>query len=674
MKRPSDMENASVSRVSDVTSDANVSSSRGGGASGGADKSGNPPGKNEKPKSTASADETAVGKKPGSKGKLGKAMDKMSKAAGGDGSAKQGKEPEQPEDTGQEVKQVGKTAKNVSAGVSAGVKGAILAKFMNMMQMAMLMLTNLAGMTSAAVGGALGFLSQIGSMIAAGVSSLVSGAVSFFTGAVSFVSSALGIGATAATAAVASTGAIVALTAVLVVTGVAMVSTTNKSDEKLIDCTVAVGKAMSPIDDINPDAMQLRNAQQIYSVLSTYGLSDEQVAGVLGNFSTESGIDPTTIEGIYDEDHNISGPRHQNAMKDWDAYVRGPLSDAYVGFTGSGGPIKNPGGYTASDGKMYPGIGMGQYTGGGAMTFLNFAEQMGVAWYSVDFQLAYTLAKGAPTGSFAASGGFWNAYKEQTGGARDMAFFFSKFWEGNTSNGFPARQDSAESWLEKLKSWEVDEAYANSVIAIAERMGSIATDNNVASKKAVCVSTINADNSSIANAAVSYAYETQTEGMGNNGTELYRRVHDNIFPGDIWYMSCDRGVATAVRWSGSDDTFPQGATNTQLAYLQTSDKWKSVGMSGSLTMEDLLPGDVFCLDGHIFLYTGTEAVKAKYPNSNGDSVSASYMERSPGVGIDTTDIVVNRDGQDWIGRGEYEVFRCVKPDDSPKYKNAGSAS
>lgn len=664
MKRPSDMNNVGVSRVSNADTCADSTQKNGVSAANGESA------KNDKAKSSASGDETATG----DKSKSAKGKSKLSKLSNADESDNNAQDEASQENTGQDMKNAGKAVKNVAAGTSAGVKGAILAKFMNMMQMAMLMLTHMAGSASAAVGGVLGFLSQLGSMIASGVSAIASGAVAFFTGAVSFVSSALGIGAAAATATVVSTGAVIAVSVALVVGGVAMVSSNNRADERLIDCRVAVAKAMAPVEEINPDAQQLRNAQQIYSVLSTYGLSDEQIAGVLGNFSTESGIDPTTIEGIYDEDHNINGPRHQDAMADWDAYVKGPLSDAYAGFAGSGGPVKNPGGYTASDGKMYPGIGMGQYTGGGAMTFLNFAEQLGTPWYTVDFQLAYTLAKGAPTGSFGSSGGFWSAYKEQTGSARDMAYFFSKYWEGNTANGFPERQDSADSWLEKLKSWSVDEAYANSVIAIAEQMGSVATDNNVARKKSTCVSTINADNSSIANAAVSYAYETQAEGQGNNGTELYRRVHDNIFPGDIWYMSCDRGVATAVRWSGSDDTFPQGATNTQLTYLQTSDKWKSVGMSGSLTMEDLLPGDVFCLDGHIFLYTGTEAVKAKYPNSNGDSVSASFMERSPGVGIDTTDIVVNRAGQDWIGRGEYEVFRCVKPDNSPKYKNAGSAS
>ncbi|MDQ9831371.1 hypothetical protein RFX70_21560, partial [Acinetobacter baumannii] len=63
-------------------------------------------------------------------------------------------------------------------------------------------------------------------------------------------------------------------------------------------------------------------------------------------------------------------------------------------------------------------------------------------------------------------------------------------------------------------------------------MGSVATENNVASKKDDCVQTINSDNSSIANAAVSFAYETTDEGRGNNGTELFQRVHDYIWPGE----------------------------------------------------------------------------------------------------------------------------------------------
>lgn len=564
-----------------------------------------------------------------------------------------------------------KAAKNAGGAAGTAVKGGMLMKMLNAFQMALAMGANA---VTTALAGPLAFLSTIGQFFS-GVASTVAGGVSavagFFGGAISAVAGFFGIGTTAAAVTVVASSLVAAFSAVGIVASVVL-GTMNvaQRDGALPDCSVAVAKAMEGAE-IDADAQLLNNAKAIYSVLYTYGLSDEQIAGVLGNFSTESGIDPTKIEGIIGVEHyDINGPRHQEAIADFDAYVRGPLSAGYAGSSVSGGPIKNPGGYTADDGKMYPGLGMGQYTGGGAKAFLDAAESANAQWYTIDFQLAYTLAKGSPTSRKT----FWEDYKRQTGDAAAMARYFSQYWEGNTSNGWSERQSSATSWMEQLGSWSADSTYANNVISMASRLGATATDNNVAKKKSSCVKTVNADNSSIATAAVSYAYETQDEGRGNNGTELYRRVHDAIWgSGDI-YQSCDRGVATAVRWSGSDDTYPAGATGEQLAYLLSSEKWEKVGSSGSLTMQDLLPGDVFCLNGHTFLYTGTEAVKAKYPDSNGDSVSASYCERSPGVGVDSSDIINHMHGQDWIGRGEYQVFRCVKPDHSTKYVNAGSAS
>lgn len=565
-----------------------------------------------------------------------------------------------------DFKKAGKVAKKAAGAANTGVKAGIMMKFMNALHMGMAMLGNMFGASAGAAGGILGLIGQAAAAVGAFFSGIGSSVAGFFMGAASWLSGALGIGATAATATVVTTGVTGAVATVLVVGSVVAGSmSVGTRDGRLVDCREVVAKAEVGFE-VDADAQQLKNAQNIYSVLSTYGLSDEHIAGVLGNFSTESGIDPTTIEGIYDEDHNINGSQHQDAMKDWDAYVRGPLSKKYANSTASGGPVKNPGGYTASDGKMYPGIGMGQYTGGGAYTFLNFAESTGSQWYTVEFQIAYTLAKGAP----ASGEGFWERYKAETGSARDLAYYFSKYWEGNTSNGFPDRLDNADAWLSKMSGWSADSAYANSVIALAEKMGSVATENNVASKKDDCVHTISSDNSSIANAAVSFAYETTDEGRGNNGTELFQRVHDYIWPGESLYMSCDITVASAVRWAGADDEYPPWGTSTQLSYLLTSDKWDEVGMLGGLSYDKLMPGDVLCLDGHTLLFVGEDAVKAKYPNSDGNSVSGSYHERSPGVGRDTTYYMENNGVDSYHGK-EYHVFRCVSPDNSTTYADAG---
>lgn len=564
--------------------------------------------------------------------------------------------------------------KAINAGqvASASGKVGLLAKLIGFMKMAMgIMQQGVAAVVGAvpaflaAIGNAIagaanavaGFLASIGSAVVSGVSAFAAG-----------IAGALGVGSTAATVTAVSAAGLAGVSSVALVGGVIMSVTNQKYDGNVPDCAASVKQAKAVVGEVAADAAMLENAKKIYSVMKTFGLSDEQVAGILGNWQIESGVDPTTIEGIYDEHQNIQGPKHQNAMKDWDAYVRGPLSAAYAGGT----DYTQNSGYMASDGKKYPGIGLVQWTGGGAMLFLNFAESIQKDWWSVDYQLAYVIAKGAPTGQFGKQ--FWSTYKSQSGSAGENATWFAQYFEGNTKLAGAARSEAAEEWLKQEKSWSIDTMYGNSIIDMAKQLGDVATDGAVANKLKSCVRAQDYDNSTLAKAAVSYAYETKDEGKGNDGTPLYRRVHEVVWPGDPNFQSCDRGVSTAVKWSGTDDDYPAGGSDAQLAYLNTSDKWTKVGSSGSVKMEDLMPGDVFCLNGHTFLYVGHDAVAAKYPNTGPkiDSVSASLNQRSPGCGNDANDIIERMHGQDWSHRGEYQIFRCSKPDGSQTYKDAGA--
>lgn len=573
------------------------------------------------------------------------------------------------------VKDVANKAVIAGKAASTGAKAAMLAKILGFMKMAMGMIQQgVAAVVSAipawlaAIGNAIvagvhavgGFLASVGGAIVSGVSALAVG-----------IGSALGVGVTAATAtAIATIGGVGVATAAIIC-GVIMSATDHKYDGNVPDCATSVKAVQTKAAEVDADAVMFENAKKIYSVMKTFGLSDEQIAGMLGNWQIESGIDPTTIEGIYNEPKNIQGPRHQDAMKDWDAYVRGPLSRNYAS---SGRDYTQNSGYTASDGKKYPGIGLVQWTGGGAMNFLNLATSLKKEWWTIDYQLAYMLAKDAPTGQYGKQ--FWPTYKSQSGSASAASTWFAQYFEGNTTMAIPKRAEAAEKWLAQEKGWSVDANYGNSIIAMAKDLGDVATDGAVANKLKTCVRAMNYDNSTLANAAVSYAYETIDEGRNNDGTPLYRRLHEVIWPGDQFFQSCDRGVATAVVWSGTDEEFPAGPSEGQLAYLNSSDKWTKVGDSSHVKMAELMPGDVFCLNGHIFLYVGHEAVAAKYPNTGPkiDSVSASLNERSPGCGNDANDIIERLNGNDWIGRGVYQIFRCSKPDGGKKYKDAGAGA
>lgn len=419
--------------------------------------------------------------------------------------------------------------------------------------------------------------------------------------------------------------------------------------------------------NVNVDAEMEAAAKKVYTVFKAYGFNDECISGILGNVQIEGcGIDSTSVEGIFDERYTF-GSRKAAAVADHDGHVQ----SLFAQYASQGLSIYTEG-YKGSDGKYYPGVGLPQFTGPATAQLWGVAESMGQDWYSMEFQLAYMLSDAHYRPGFFAK---WLG--EQSTSAADAAVYFAEFYEGNTTMAIPLRQQYASEWLSRMSSWTVDDAFYQSVLALSKSMGGVAADTVKGEAAKRCkTSTGKYDNSSIASAAVSYAYPTQAESEGNNGTALYQKVHDNVFPGDTLYMSCDRSVGSAIRWSGSDDDFPAGGTAEQYNHMVASDKWDSVGMAGSLSMDDLQPGDIFMLNGqHVFMYVGTETVQKVHGDKadpGSDSVAGSLGERSPGCNNDTTTLMA-RGGQDWSGRGEYEVFRCVKPDNSERYKNAGKS-
>jgi len=184
-------------------------------------------------------------------------------------------------------------------------------------------------------------------------------------------------------------------------------------------------------------------------------------------------------------------------------------------------------------------------------------------------------------------------------------------------------------------------------------------------------SCVTPNHSTIASAAVAFAWETKDKGRNNDGTQLYRAVKKAVIPGDKdkYFRSCDRAVAAAVRWSGADDNFPDGGPNYQDQYLQRkTDLWTFVGKYDT-NYQKLKPGDIAVtttdrrvsnlFHGHIILYAGNEEIRKKYPNSSAEFVSASSDERSPGCGDNA---------RKYIGDGYY-IYR-YKGNYSGNGKNA----
>lgn len=534
-----------------------------------------------------------------------------------------------------------KQAKKASAVASAAgtVQSALQA--LKLFMWLKMLLSKLATLVQSLISAVLGFIANVGAAIA-----------SFVTAIASF------IGTTITTVAV---GIATAVVGVIAVVAAVVVSYTDTSEagrydvSAVYDCEAQLSEAIAGYTSSDTSAVTTENAKLIYSVFSEAGLADYNIAGILGNWSVESGIDPTSIEGIYDERHSILGPSKSQAIADLDTYTSHTLFPKYAGRLSI-----DRNAYLGGDGLYYCGIGLGQWTGPRAKKLFDIAASLDMNWYNLEAQLVYTL------GEDSRSTFFENWPPEAS--AEEAAYTFADEWEGNTSLKQPERQAAAAEWAVTLLAWEANTEYASSILDAVGNVTLGASNSALINAASSCVEGeyIYADNSSLAHAAVSYAYPTREEGIGNKGTALYQALHDEIFPGDQYYMSCDRSVAVAVRWSGTDDDFPKGDVFWQLDHLTTSDKWAEITNWGQ-NPDNLSPGDLLIRKdeevSHIVMYVGAGAVMAQHPEAAPNSVivSGSYNERSPGVGTWNSDLTT------------YRVFRNIQKEENPQYTNAAAS-
>ncbi|MFK0154241.1 phage tail tip lysozyme [Streptomyces sp. NPDC090493] len=172
-----------------------------------------------------------------------------------------------------------------------------------------------------------------------------------------------------------------------------------------------------------------RNAKEIYSVLSSWGMPKENIAGILGNWSQESGIDPTSVQNF---------PTGTYAMT--------------AGKTRAAQNTDN-------------GIGLGQWTFGRNTLLRQYAKSKGVDWFTIKAQLAF-MVDGDNPGDVTV---FKDMLKTSQGSPRAAALHFHENWERSTdgSAGLTARGDNAEMWFGKMSGWSVDSSIVGGVKNIA---------------------------------------------------------------------------------------------------------------------------------------------------------------------------------------------------------------
>ena len=507
-----------------------------------------------------------------------------------------------------------KAATGVAAGVAvpAAAQAAALTAFLNWLKM--LLLSIMAAVQSLAS-------VAVGAVIAA-----AKAVVGFFIGAGAAVASALGGAVSAATATVATVvatavgvGAVIAGGAVALRDG----NMNGRNDGVLESCTVAVDNATKAADGAVGDvsAKTEENAKTVYSVLSAWGMSDENIAGVLGNWSHESGIDPTSVETIFDEKFTI-GPRKQDAEAK--GFKIAQVDPAYSAR------------FPAID---LMGIGLGQWTNGRNALLTEYAQSIGKPWSTLETQLGFMISKDDPTRVAQVKALIDNS---EGGSVSASTSYFLTKWEGINDGTLGSRESAAGTWFAKMGGWEKNKSLADSILAQSGSAVTGANSSSVAAAASKCKSHGGkVDNSTMVKAAISYAWPYNDDGKGNDGTDIYKYLHKEVLgESDNFFASCDRTVATAVRWSGTDDTYPAGGVSNQLEYLQGQggSKWTKIDYNGDKSK--LQPGDILLRTtggvSHTVMYVGEDAVKEVWGEGNyepqGEIVSGSLNDRSPTVG------------------------------------------
>lgn len=276
-----------------------------------------------------------------------------------------------------------------------------------------------------------GFASMVGT-------ALVNGAAA--------IGSFFGAGMAAGAAVMASTG--VAVVSVAVVALAPIFSTNNQlKDETLVCLPSDVSVSADTIDWADGDlsARQRESIQKAWSVFSEMGVSREVAAGILGNFSHESGVDPTGVETIYDEPYQI-GSRKLQAMAD--GFDVKKVDPAY--------------------GKKFPGvklvgIGLGQWSNGRNTQLLDYASARGLDWYDIGTQLAFMFDEDSGKDVLMKI-----ANTDDINVTQAMERFLYE-WERPAASAAAAshnaRLSSALTIYIELDSMTVDSAYAESIIS-----------------------------------------------------------------------------------------------------------------------------------------------------------------------------------------------------------------
>lgn len=326
---------------------------------------------------------------------------------------------------------------------------------------------------------------------------------------------------------------------------------------------------------IDPNADSFTRQAAIASWLTStpfevYGgepLTTEQAAGIIGNMIEESyGANPKAIQG-------------DDTMTEWETCDNDCVAE--WGIVG---------------GKA---IGIVQWDTTRRLALVIFAESEGTQWHDLNTQLKY-LRNEMETNEAGSleKGGFNEKGKTIAEYAKIWNKSFERSKKSGTPEGDNPRIASAEAFASEFSGGVSFAGLSDGCLGMAGGFSGVGIDTS--SLVDLAISAVHVNRSS--------ALESCNGVLENCGqktaTDVYKQAKltaetlTDKDPRRGLLASCDRFVATMYRATGKDPTFPWGATQHQLAYMESNPNWQRINC------QDRQPGDVVFRKGHIMLYVG----------------------------------------------------------------------
>lgn len=371
-------------------------------------------------------------------------------------------------------------------------------------------------------------------------------------------------------------------------------STIGQNDYNIMCDSFGVGEISV---DSDADAFTRQSAIVSWLISTPFELNNgrpltkEQAFGVMGNMMSESyGANPKAIQG--DSTTTQWQTCDNNCVKGW-------------GLIG---------------GKA---VGIIQWDTGRRISLVNFAEKEGTQWHDLTTQLKFLKSEmdSGYENQQLKAGGFNQVGKS----IAEYTKIWNKRFERSAESGTAAGDNPRIANAEKLAASYKGGGSISSSSLSSNCIGSGGVGGNL-------------NTSNIAELAISVSYPTRSVAKGTCvglvdcgqafATDAYKQAKiiaekaSSADPIKGLLASCDRFVATILRATGADKNFPWGATEAQLAHMQSSPNWKQV------SCQQRQPGDVLWRDGHVMMYVGMVNGKDSIASASISERTASLSEMS----------------------------------------------